>query len=250
MSTINNSGKKVTIEEIVNQADSCFAICRKTITAGADPQFVLSNLRKDHKDFALAYPTVLQHMCLDGLYFSKVFKAYLQKLEKAPWTDDNSRLEYYTEYYMMSLRAAARKSKCGVTSKSPAEWTRIRQEYLNILRKSHKDFFENCKKVEKEVEAAEDDRLKDRRAYILDKIMKIREERKTLSKEDGTIFCRGCGAEIADVLKPGGFIYKYSTKEDQPSDEHFFCDPCFLGPKMIHPASSYEEVSYKSMFAP
>jgi hypothetical protein len=242
----NINYQKIGVEELVNISKNIFSICKKTIGAGADPSFVLKNLQNDFKDFAMAYPTVLQHMVMDGLFSTKVFERYLMKIKAAPWKNDDERLEYYAEYYIMLLRHMSRKSRsCG---KKAEEWGKIRQEYLSKLKESHKQFFDNCKKIEREVDEENEERLNERRKYIINQIKNLAEERKNEIKnekyDERKLICENCLADLS-VIAENDFIYKYVGGGENDKNIHYYCDSCFMGPAMKFPADEYKVIEQK-----
>src|SRR3989344_985710 len=62
---------------------------------------IFDRVRSEHKDLYMAYPTVLRHMIQEKQYNPKVFRSWMDKVEKAPWIDDKTKYDMWTDYAVM-----------------------------------------------------------------------------------------------------------------------------------------------------
>lgn len=151
--------KNVTADDILREADSIWAKCKEHVGPKSnisDENVVkkldslLADLQKEHKDFAGAYPTVLRHMVQELQYNHKVFQRYLAIVEKKPWTNDNERMDSYTDYAVLMYRERCRRE--GVHHANATEVAAFRKDYRRRLQSEHDNFVDTVKKFQKEVE--------------------------------------------------------------------------------------------------
>lgn len=159
--------KNVTKQDILKEANDIWKKC-KDIWAGIKPinkkhkgkkttmitqkdykllDELYERVVSEHKQLAQAYPTVLRHMIQDMQYSPKVFAKYLDKLEKNPYTNDESRMDSYTDYFVMLMKECRSDKHFNAT-----ELSILRKDYRQRLQKEHDDFMEQTERYKKEVE--------------------------------------------------------------------------------------------------
>lgn len=179
---VENEGS-VTKEDIIEEADQIYAksqevwrgvkyVYSKSKRRYREPYLktddkkkidnLLSRLQSEHKKFTQAYPTVLRHMVQENQYNSTAFRQYLDKVEEKPWTNDDERMDSYTDYAVLLLKAQNPGRRFNKT-----ELTAFRREYRDRLQQEHDDFKKALEKCTKEVEELEKQYTAKRRANLL-----------------------------------------------------------------------------------
>lgn len=169
--------KDVTKADIIAEADSIWQNCQniwngiapakegeKAIKISENNHKLLDELymqvRDQHKDFNMAYPTVLRHMIQEKNYVPAAFAEYMDFVEKAPWNNDKERLDSYAEYAIILYRHRNAGRKVTAT-----EIGIFRRKYREGLEKELNDFKENVEKhkedAKKEQERREQARSRD-----------------------------------------------------------------------------------------
>jgi hypothetical protein len=244
-------------EQVAARADFIYKFAAKAKLEGMPDDVLLSGLQRDHREMFLSYPTVMALAIDSGLYFPKIFRRWQEDIKRRPWTTEDSKMESWADYYLMTLRHAARNSK-GKNNKSPSEWTAIRQDYVRMLKENHKKFYDNCKKVEADVNAEDAKMVDDRRADIAVRVKALGQARikaaaATLSDNTSTpptsAICNACGCDLTVVSESnratGRYVYtRPDTKADAQLDAisigpHAYCDACFMVAPMLAPPESY-----------
>lgn len=111
---------------------------------------MLRRYQEEHKDFHQAYPTVLRHMVQEGNYTPKAFKKYLDHLSKKVWTNDEERLDSYTDYAVILFKEVNKKRHLNAT-----EIGHFKRDYRERIGKEHEDFVKRVKEVQGKVEQEE-----------------------------------------------------------------------------------------------
>lgn len=146
--------KNVTKQDVIKEADEIYNACKKRWGGRKQSPNELDDLFEDmrvkHKDFYMAYPTVLRHMIQDMQYNHRVFAKYMDKVEKKPPTKDDERMDSYADYATMLFRHY-NKSHMNLTTINL-----FRTDYRKRLQKEHDDFKNLVDKMQKEVEQKEE----------------------------------------------------------------------------------------------
>lgn len=105
--------------------------------------------QKRHKQFSTAYPTVMRHQIQDNWYSTDVFRAYLNVVAKKPWTNDKERMDSYTLYATMLMRATAKNHPNATTVKAFSD------DYRSRLQREHDQFMKDFDLIKAEIEQRE-----------------------------------------------------------------------------------------------
>jgi len=131
-----------------------------------------NKIREEHKDLYSAYPTVMRHMCQEGIYDSKVFEKYLVKLKNAPWINDTTRMDSYTDYYVMLYKHYNAKTYTATTVAN------VRQNYRRMLQEEHDEFKQLYEKHSQVLEEKEKVYKMERGLELLNAFDRLAESRK------------------------------------------------------------------------
>lgn len=215
--------KNVTKQDVIKEADTIYNYCKKrwgwsgqSGNRNQSPKELddlFEEMRVKHKDFYMAYPTVLRHMIQDMQYNHGVFAKYMDKVEKKPPMNDNERMDSYTDYATMLFR---------FYNKSHLNLTTInlfRTDYRKRLQKEHDDFKNLVDKMQKEVEQKEEQLDSKKRDDLLEVF-------KGLSEDLGPERI----AEVENLVRAG--IIKTSALEDMVYDIK----------RMKYKVATYEEI--------
>lgn len=101
-----------------------------------------------HKDFNMSYPTVMRHMLQQNFYNKKAFQHYLKKVEKAPWTNDESRMDSYADYYILLYKYTTPRYNLTTANE-------IKKNYRRELQQEHDEFMHLYELKKKDVESQE-----------------------------------------------------------------------------------------------
>ncbi len=143
------NAKDKTAVEIQEEMDSIWLDFRKKkLKTQEERDSYYERARGDHKDLNMAYPTVLRHMLQEGYYSSSAFEKYLKKLAVKPWTNDATRMDSYSDYWVLLYRQTHKHYNM-------AALQRMRAEYREMLQEEHDNFQKAYKKYEQEFEAKE-----------------------------------------------------------------------------------------------
>lgn len=129
---------------------------------------MLRRYQEDHKDFAEAYPTVLRHMVQEGNYSSKAFKKYLDHLSKKVWTNDDERLDSYTDYAVFLFKELNKNKHLNAT-----EIGHFKRSYRERLGAEHEKFVNRIKEVQGKIEQEEKELDEDKRKDLLSVFVRI-----------------------------------------------------------------------------
>lgn len=113
-----------------------------------------------HPEFSKAYPLVVR-LITEGLYNQKAFQMYLNKIEKKPWTNEESYLDSLADYVKLLYRTTT-------TKYDTNEAKRIWENTRCILQKENTQFKDNLAKATKKIEQQEIILAKDSRDDLKD----------------------------------------------------------------------------------
>lgn len=145
------SEKNVTIDDICNEA---VAISKKLRAKKIKPgdfdaaDLFMSDMRKEHKEFAQSYPIVLRYMCQMQQYHTGALRKYLNYIREHPWKNQKEYLESQVHYVITLYKETHRR------------WNRTQVENLaknvrNMLTQEHDRFIELSTKYKAEVDHEE-----------------------------------------------------------------------------------------------
>lgn len=168
----------VTIGDIVAEADKIWkattAIWKKIkLTKGKNGKPTLKptdvealdkffeQQQKRHKQFSTAYPTVMRHQIQDNWYNTDVFRSYLNTVAKKPWTNDKERMDSYTLYATMLMRATAKNHPNATVVKAFSD------DYRARLQREHDQFMKDFDLIKAEIEQREKTVVAGRRVDLI-----------------------------------------------------------------------------------
>ncbi len=128
--------KTRTLEEIAEEMNSIWSKFRAAKVNGNDARMdeFFTQTRESHKDLYSAYPTVIRHLCQEGIYSPEVFSKYLLKLKERPWVNDVTRMDSYTDYYVLLYKFYNKKTYTQTTVSN------VRANYRRMLQEEHDEF--------------------------------------------------------------------------------------------------------------
>lgn len=156
----------VTKEDILNEAAQIWKECKKHFDQWGSTidqnklDSLYKSMRTSHKDFATSYPTVLRHMVQDCSFSKSAFNLYLNKVERAPWTNDKQRMDSYADYFILLIQER-RKAEAKKKHTSPhsimteTERQTMWRDYRARAQNEHDDFIAKYDQQKKELEAEE-----------------------------------------------------------------------------------------------
>lgn len=156
------SEREVTADDIVREANT---IWKKVKSQDIDIRDVdatenyTNQLRKEHPEFAKAYPIVLRYMCQMREYKGSALKKYLQKIQAKPYTNEEEYLESQVDYVEILYKATHNKW-------NRTEIVNLRKNIRNILTTEHKDFKKKIKRIDEDV-TRENELYKQKNKYEL-----------------------------------------------------------------------------------
>lgn len=103
---------------------------------------------EEHKDFVSAYPTVMRHMIQEKWFHKKAFADYMTEVEKSPWTNDSQRMDSYTRYAELLMRATSPNKH---VNKSVV--AAFKKDYRARLQSEHDQFINDYKRFKDEQDA-------------------------------------------------------------------------------------------------
>lgn len=157
------SEKDVTVEDIISEA---IAINRKLQAKKLTPgdmdaaDAFLAEMRREHKQFADAYPIVLRYMCQMQQFHAAAFRKYLSYIALHPWKGADEYMDSQTHYVVLLYKQThARWNKTQVEN--------LRKNVRKLLQTEHDKFTELGEKYKNEVEHEETAYKKSREEELL-----------------------------------------------------------------------------------
>jgi hypothetical protein len=145
------SEKEVTIDDIVNEAIEINKKLQQRKIAPGDLEAAdkfLSEMRREHKQFADAYPIVLRYMCQMQQFHAKALRKYLLQIREHPWKGQNEYLDSQTNYVIILYKIThPRWNKTQVEN--------LRKNVRKMLQDEHEEFTRLADKYKDEVEHEE-----------------------------------------------------------------------------------------------
>lgn len=170
------SEKEVGIDDIVEEA---VAINKELQSRKLPPtdndasDAFMSEMRREHKQFATSYPIVLRYMCQMRQFSKDALRQYLMHIKAHPWKNQNEYLDSQADYVVILYK------------KTHQRWNRTQVENLRknvrgLLQQEHDKFVELGEKYKGEVDSEE-------------------AEYKRSREEDLAAFYRKYGKETMDI---------------------------------------------------
>lgn len=146
------SEKQVTIDDIIKEA---VVINKKFQSQKISPgdfdraDEFMNKMRKEHREFAQAYPIVLRYMCQMQQFHVGALKKYLNYIKEHPWKNHEEYLDSQTQYVIILYK------------ETHSRWNRtqvdnLRRNIRKLLGDEHKKFMDLSEKYKKEVEHEEE----------------------------------------------------------------------------------------------
>lgn len=203
--TIHNE-KDVTPEFVLNEAKEMWAFCKKEIRTrklrfgdvdGAEA--LMSDLRRDHKDFSTSYPVVLRYMAEMQQFHPEAFRKYLKKIAEHPWTNEDQYLDSQADYIVLLYKETHKRW-------NKTEVNRLRANVRAILQHEHDQVKRYQEEFKQEVEADEE-RFQEQSKNELAEFLRTVGERDptTLADEFGKLLSSDetpAGTEITGDIVP------------------------------------------------
>ncbi len=144
--------KIVTIPELCAEANKIWAKCVKVIKT-AKPYIIseetadqlLADMRRQHADFAKAYPIVLRYMCQMQRFHINAFKKYLLRVQQNPWKSQEEYLDSQTDYCVLLYKETTPRW-------NQREVAHIRTQTRKMLQDEHDTFKKYTEEYSKKVE--------------------------------------------------------------------------------------------------
>lgn len=128
--------KEVTKQELLDEADRMFSKAKKMVKAAIDARKIFEHLQTNHREFSLAYPTVIARMAL-GEYSQFAFSKFITWVVHNPWTTEEKWLAaqaMYTRMLFKSLNREAPEKDCrAVYDITYAKLTKEAEEFKKDL---------------------------------------------------------------------------------------------------------------------
>lgn len=145
------SEKEVTVDFIVEEAIEInkILISRKLVAGDLDAaDAFMSEMRREHKQFATSYPIVLRYMCQMQQFSAVALRRYLLRIKEHPWKNQKEYLDSQADYVVILYK------------ESHKRWNRTQVDNLwknvrKILQEEHDKFVELGEKYKNEVDAEE-----------------------------------------------------------------------------------------------
>ena len=116
------SETKVTVAELVKIADAIWAHVRAQ--RGHEPAVLdqlMTRIQRDCPQFCMAYPVVIKYMIYMRMYDTTTFKLWLDRIHRAPWTNESTYLDALADYATaLTVTTTRRSGKGRVNSVSRA----------------------------------------------------------------------------------------------------------------------------------
>jgi protein-tyrosine-phosphatase len=147
-----SSEKVVTLDEIVKEASSIYAKCKKRkLTFGDEKaaEALLSEMQKAHPQLSKSYPIVLRYICQMQEYSPQAFRKYLIKIKLHPWKSEGEYLESQTDYVVMLYQTTHKHW-------NQTDVNKIRKNILAMLKNEHEVFTKYAKEFKDEVDKEEE----------------------------------------------------------------------------------------------
>lgn len=144
--------QEVTLKFVHNKAKEIWAkasaeIKRRNLALGDidTAEELMTEIRREYKEFAMSYPIVLRYMCEMQQFSSKAFWQYLEYIDKNPWKSEEEYIEAQVTYVSLlykNTHSHARTHDINI----------LRINIRKMLTDEHKRFKELHDKFKKEVE--------------------------------------------------------------------------------------------------
>ncbi len=143
--------KDVTVDDIINESiEINKKLQQRKLTPGdmeAADQF-LAEMRREHKQFADAYPIVLRYMCQMQQFHAHAFRKYLMYIAEHPWKGHDEYMDSQTHYVVLLYKETHRR-----WNKTQVE--NLRKNVRKLLQDEHEKFTTLTEKYKDEVEHEE-----------------------------------------------------------------------------------------------
>ena len=147
--------KEVTRDDVLREAKDIWKKCQTAIKRrnlkfgdkdGAEK--LMSEFRKEHKEFSTSYPIVLRYMAEMQTFHPDALRLYLKKIEEHPWKSETEYLDSQADYVTLLYKATH--SRYNTT-----EVARVRENIRKILVVEHEKFKLYQEEFSKEVNEME-----------------------------------------------------------------------------------------------
>lgn len=146
------SEKNVTLADVCAEANliwkKCLAVFKSRGMEESTCDQLLSDMRKQHPEFAKAYPIVIRYQCQTGRYHPQAFKKYMKYIVAHPWKNQSEYLDSQATYCMILYKETTPK-----WDKNKAQF--IYTQTRELLQKEHDTFKDYSEKYQKVVEEDE-----------------------------------------------------------------------------------------------
>ena len=148
--------REITPEFVLNEARSMWSKCKRRFKAekmaagdAAAADRLMTDLRREHKEFCTSYPIVMRYMAEMQVFHPEAFRKYLVKIAANPWKTEGEYLDSQADYIVLLYKETHKRWNATEVNALRNNVRSILQNEHDAVKKYHEDFTKEVESEEK-----------------------------------------------------------------------------------------------------